>query len=325
VADAAELASCEQEAGGASPSSRERGAVATSGTAELRLSTEPGYNAENFIEEYELDNPSDEEDEGESTEEKTEENPQLIAMRGRYHNKPPNYLEEDTVSWEVLGIYHRPSQYGFLTTLQQQLPEGVWPESEDPFTLFGDPVRLLQLPPGEDVCAGGDGSDETVKYLGAPAEADSGSSFHRFYVMKTLGYVPHFWHWGAGTGDEWKGFTEPDAFEKAIAEQTVDEYLGENADFDEDDDFGFPGCSLVNAKRLHRHIRQHCRDYRSVCCNSNSDGYTPVFFVGESKAAPHRWAGYFGLKCQLLTLYQFFNQLDGIIIVRSLTQSILRR
>ena len=79
-------------------------------------------------------------------------------------------------------VGNRPSQYGFLTTLQQQLPEGVWPEPEDPFALFGDLVRLLQLPPGEDMCAGGEGWGETVKYLGAPAEADSGSSFHRFYV-----------------------------------------------------------------------------------------------------------------------------------------------
>jgi hypothetical protein len=286
------------------------------------FSTQPGYNAENYQEEHRLDIPDDEEAEPA----KTEPNPQLIAMRGRYHDMPANYLEEDTVRWEALGIYHRPSQYGFLTMLQQRSPEGEWPESEDPFTLFGDLVRLLQLPPGEDMCAGGEGSNETDKYLGAPAEADSSSAFHRFYVMKTLGYVPHFWHWGRGIGMKWKGFiAEPSAFAKPVAEQKSvekeeedseddeeddesddedeeecdeeDEFSEEDQNFEEDEKFDFPGCTLRDAKRLYRHIRQHCRDYRSVCCNSNSDGYTPVFFVGESKAAPHRWTGYFGLKC----------------------------
>jgi hypothetical protein len=261
------------------------------------FSTQPGFNAENFIEEHGLDIPSDEENEGGETGEASEQNPQLEAMRGRYHDMPPNYLDEDIVSWEALGIYHSPSQYGFLTSLQQKPPEGKWPESEDPFTLFGDLVRLLQLPSGDAMSTCGEGSSECYKYLAAPAEADSSSAFHRFYVMKTLGYVPHFWDWGRGIGEKWKGFTEPDAFEKAIAEQMACEDVEEDPGFGEEEAFDFPGCSVGDAKRLHRHIRQHCRDWRSVCCNTGSDGETPVFFVGESKAAPHRWTGYVGLKC----------------------------
>jgi hypothetical protein len=234
----------------------------------------------------------------EETDEVADEDPQLVAMRGRYRDMPSEYLEEDLVSWGTLGIYHRPSQYGFLTTLQQQPLKGEWPEAEDAFTLFGDLVRLFQLPPGDQMTAGGEGGEETFKYLGAPAEADSSSLFHRFYVMKTLGYVPHFWHRGYGIGKEWKGFTEPDAFEKAVADQGINEDYGDDEiTFEEDYEFGFPGCTLDDAKRLYRHISQHCRDYRSVCCNKGYDGSTPVFFVGESKAAPHRWIGYAGEKC----------------------------
>jgi hypothetical protein len=247
-----------------------------------------------------------------------EQDPQLVAMRGRYYRMPANYLDENLVEWTKLGISHRPGQYGFLTTLQQQPAEGKWPESEDASTLFGDLVRLLKLPHGDRMSGGGEGSDETFKFLAAPAEKDSNSAFYRSYVMKTLGYVPHFWHWGRGIGNVWKGFTEPDAFEAASTrsasdreescvddeeedgdgdDDDQDEDDEDEAEFEEDEDFDFPGCSLRDAKRLFYHLRQHCQDWRSVCCNSNSDGYTPVFFVGQSKALPHRWSGYAGGKC----------------------------
>jgi hypothetical protein len=208
------------------------------------------------------------------------------------------YLEEDLVSWGSLGIYHRPSQYGFLTTLQQMPPEGEWPESEDPITLFGDLLRMLQLPSGERMSAsGGLGNEGIFKCLAAPAgTVDTRLAVH-YDVMKTLGYVPHYWHWGRGMGEEWKGATEPDALETAIAEQSFNKCCGEDASFDKAGLFEFPGCSVGDAKLLYRHIRQHCRDWRTVYCNIDADGFTPVFFVGESKVTPHRWAGYAGQKC----------------------------
>jgi hypothetical protein len=165
---------------------------------------------------------------------------------------PSEYLEEDLVSWGKLGIYHRPSQYGFLTTLQQTPPEGEWPESEDPFTFFSDLVCLLRLPHGNGMIDHGETSESMFKYLAAPAEADSKSAFHRFHVMKTLGYVPHFWHWGSGIGKEWKGFSEPNRFEKGVREGKVvdadgeeDQTCGEDEDFDEDTEYGFQAALCV--------------------------------------------------------------------------------
>jgi hypothetical protein len=159
----------------------------------------------------------------------------------------------------------------------------------------------------------GEGGDNPVKYLAAPADTDSRAASHRVRVMKTLGYVPRTWDQGRGIGKKWKGFkTEPDAFEAHLVEQDIgmnadeedweedDEYNGddwvEDEPLDEAEEFSFPDCSLRDARRLYRHIHQHYRDWRNVCCNSGDDR-TPVFYVGKSKAAPHRWTGYTGLMC----------------------------
>jgi hypothetical protein len=125
------------------------------------------------------------------------------------------------------------------------------------------------------------------------------------------------WHWGRGIGEKWDGFiAEPDEFVMPVAEHNSvekeeeeeedseddeecdeeDEDSEEQHTFEESGEFDFPSCTVRDAKRVYRHIRQHCRDYRSVCYNNGYDGGTPVFFVGESKAAPHRWTGYTGEK-----------------------------
>lgn len=69
-----------------------------------------------------------------------------MAVQGRWANMPDNALDEGFVLWDERGIYARPSQYRFLTTLQQGPPTGQWASTEVPFSLFQDHLQLLILP-----------------------------------------------------------------------------------------------------------------------------------------------------------------------------------
>lgn len=219
--------------------------------------------------------------------------PRSVAMEGRREELPDDMLDEDFVLWDKLGIRHRPSQYGFLTTLQQDPPTGLWPSMEDPFTLFHDLVLLLRLPDGKLMETGGEGGDTMDKCLVAPASnGDPSSPFYRYHLMQTLGYAPHFWNSGSGIGDAWRGFADPNADATDLEQQQQQhEYR-----FWYVDNYNIPYVPMAHAKQLFKCIQHSYCDWRSVCCNSGSDGETPVFFVGKSKSQPHRWTGYSGAK-----------------------------
>lgn len=95
--------------------------------------------------------------------------PQQLAIEGRWSTMPGNMLDEDLILWDKLGIYHRPSQYGFLTKLQQDPRPELWPMTEDPSSLFYDLLQLLLLPEGDAMGAGGEGGDSLLKCLVAPS------------------------------------------------------------------------------------------------------------------------------------------------------------
>lgn len=275
--------------------------------------TDQTWNIENYQDEYNLpfDRTGEEYDEDDEEDTKktakaidTATNPQRLAMEGRWDDRPPNMLDEDFVLWDKLGIYVRPSQYGFLTSLQQNPPTGRWPSNEDPHSLFHDLVHLLRLPDGNKMDAGGEGGEPLIKCLVAPvSNSDPSSPFYSHYVMQKLGYAPQFWTSGRGIGKAKKESTDPNALKETLEQQKEqhqryyrDQSIMDEDSFDATDEFGFPSCSIGQAKQLHECIKQSYSDWRSVCCNSGCDGDTPVFFVGKSKAPPHRWTGYGGDK-----------------------------
>lgn len=219
--------------------------------------------------------------------------PRSMAMEGRGEELPEMMLDEYFVLWDKLGIYYRPSQYSFLTMMQQDSSTGLWPSVEDPFTLFHDLILLLRLPDGRLMETGGEGGDTMEKCLVAPASnGDPSSPFYRYHLMQTLGYAPHFWRTGSGIGGPWRGFTDPNADAADLEQQQQQQEYR----FWYVDSYNIPYVPMDHAKKLFTCIQQSYGDWRSVCCNSGSDGETPVFFVGKSKNLPRRWTGYCGAK-----------------------------
>lgn len=218
----------------------------------------------------------------------------LAALEDRGEEMPESMLDEDFVLWDKLGIYHRPSQYGFFTTLQQEPPTGRWPSTEDPFSLFHDLILLLRLPDGKLMETGGEGGDTMDKCIVAPVSNNNepSSPFYRYRLMQTLGYAPHFWRSGRGIGDAWRGFTDPNADAVDLEQQQQQQEYH----FWYVDSYNIPYVPMAHAETLFKCIQRSYCDWRSVCCNSGSDGETPVFFVGKSKSQPHRWTGYCGAK-----------------------------
>jgi hypothetical protein len=191
---------------------------------------------------------------------------------------PESMLVEDLHYWKHLNVYFRPSQYQFLTDIQQgKLSMELWPTTEDAFTLFKDlaiVVNKFACFGKYDLCTFSDGEQNVYPCLLSVFNADVND--RGYALLRHCGVAPHYWGNAETPVSEcWPGFDMPYVIANGKANDDI-----------------FPMCSKKKLQAIKRAVHAHMRDWRHVQSNFE-ECCSPAFYIGKSKYSG-RWYGFVG-------------------------------
>ncbi|KAF1330376.1 hypothetical protein FI667_g5132, partial [Globisporangium splendens] len=203
----------------------------------------------------------------------------VIAVLKEMAIIPEYMLVEDLRYWKHLKVYYRPSQYQFLTDIQQRKrPIESWPENSLMTSSDGDQFVYPCLLSSLDAVGSGRG----------------------YAMLQHCGVVPHFW--GSAVkpvSERWPGLDEDDATEDLDDES--DDRMDEEEEEEESDDWRgdtrddkiFPMSPYKrNVEVIKRVVLKHMSDWRHVC-SSYYECCSPAFYIGKSEYSG-RWYGFVG-------------------------------
>ncbi|KAJ3029059.1 UNVERIFIED_CONTAM: hypothetical protein HDU68_000272 [Siphonaria sp. JEL0065] len=188
-------------------------------------------------------------------------------------DEPPYLLEKVRVYTKVgtHGFVYRPSQYGFLKSIQQGTVKiTAWPENEEPVSLYKDLVYISKIltPAFDTIDVGGEGGGQILPTL-LPQTTEPSPEEFPGYLLKTVGYNPYVWS-RAGLPLE--------------TEKSFDILRNQDCE------------PIMSMSHVDGNFKDYVEDQAFYILNPNegSDGGVPMFTVGRSKISG-RWPRKMGL------------------------------
>ncbi|TMW55251.1 hypothetical protein Poli38472_013142 [Pythium oligandrum] len=187
--------------------------------------------------------------------------------------EPSHYLDENFSYWKKLGVFFRPSQYGFLREIQQgKLTKDDWPAHEDAFTLFCDLATLTdKFKAMGRLHTFSDGQQQVFPCL---LDARHEPVRRRgFELLQHCGIAPHFWDQGQCPVRRWS---------KRSTGRGCTNKIG----------VVFPQCGKETLSKLQKLVIQTLDEWLVIAVNMEECS-GPTFHIGTSKRSG-RWLGYLG-------------------------------
>ncbi|TMW55235.1 hypothetical protein Poli38472_013126 [Pythium oligandrum] len=206
---------------------------------------------------------------------------QNLSLRHKLR-RPTWYLHENLKYWKYLGIYFRPSQFQFLSTIQMGEQDiSTWPKHENAFTLFSDlaflvdKISILSKHVYTNLSQTERAHPCLLSRMLDPVIPDR----EDLMLLKQCGIMPHFWTNGSGAvSPKWSGLATSST----------------------DGSYMFPVCHPSFQQALETLVKRECSDWRVVqAANSDTaqENTSLIFYLGQTVRS-QRWLGFVGSKLQ---------------------------